>query len=108
MRDNFFSFSSAYVLGAGDGDVGIWVVWRQIWRLKIQQRVKSFLWVLDHDKLLTNYERWRRRIADNSDCQQSASQREDVLHAIRDCPGAGEVWDLNLPQQLGEISTLGI
>lgn len=95
-----FLVTSAYELGAREGDVGKGVVWRQLWKIKSQQRVRYFLWVLAHDKLLTNYGRWRRRLADNLDCQPCSGQREEALYAIRDCPSAREIWDLILPQQL--------
>lgn len=61
--------------------------------------MRYFLWILAHDRLLTNYGRWRS-LADISDYQSCSGKREDVLHAIRNCLSARGVWELILPQRL--------
>lgn len=32
-------------------------VWKKIWQLKVQERVKSFVWMFGHDRLLTNFQK---------------------------------------------------
>lgn len=36
--------------------------------LRVQERVKVFLWELTHSNLLTNEARWKRGLALNADC----------------------------------------
>lgn len=60
-------------------------------------RVKIFLQVLAHDNLLTNYERWKRRITDVPDCRRCNGHKEDGLHAIKDCKYARDVCNALIP-----------
>lgn len=69
-----FSVSSAYELWRGLSDEGLWPGWNLIWSLKRQQRVKTFLWLLAHDRVLTNHNRWRRQWVDNSNCHRREMQ----------------------------------
>lgn len=45
-----------------------WDGWLLIWKLRVQQRVKVFIWMLAHGSILTNFRRLRMRLASNSDC----------------------------------------
>lgn len=71
-----------------------------VWKIKVQQRVKVFLWVMAHGKLLTNLERWRRKMASCSLCERCSRAEEGVLHTIRDCKPAKEVWESLIPPDL--------
>lgn len=70
-----------------------WKGWKLIWRMKASQRVRVFCWIMAHGKLLTNEERWRRRLTSDANYGRCQSEVEDVLHAVRDCPCAREVWE---------------
>lgn len=48
----------------------------KIWNRRVQQRVRSFIWILAHGKFLTNFNRWRRLMAENSKCAQWESKRK--------------------------------
>lgn len=65
--------------------------WRKVWKLGVQQRIRVFLWVSAHGKLMTNLERWKRRMAANPLCIRCAEAEESSLQAIRDCVFAKEV-----------------
>ncbi|KAF7833419.1 ribonuclease H [Senna tora] len=53
----------------------------------------SFLFMVMWDnKLLTNAERVRRGMTDVASCSRCGGVYEDVLHAIRDCPNAKNLW----------------
>lgn len=88
-----FSVTLAYELGLGTSQTGQWHGWRRIWSLHIQQRIRVFLWMMAHERILTNSVRWRRGLAANSDCWRCGGGCEDVLHVIRDCPQSRRVWD---------------
>lgn len=63
-----------------------------IWKLKIPSRIKTFLWLVRHEKITTNSMRVRRGITDCDKCMSSADKVEDVEHVPRNCPLADEVW----------------
>lgn len=46
---------------------------------------RSFLWILIHEKLLTNRLCVRKIITDDASCPGSGANEETCLHAIRDC-----------------------
>ncbi|KAL4375980.1 hypothetical protein GQ457_02G042970 [Hibiscus cannabinus] len=70
-------------------------IWRHIWRVQVRHRVRVFLWMAMHERLLTNVEICRRHLdVDNQ-------YKEDLTHVLRDCVCAREVWS-----QLGSCSVL--
>ncbi|CAL1366987.1 unnamed protein product [Linum trigynum] len=71
-----------------------------IWKWPGPSRVRHFLWLAVHDRLLTNAERARRHIADSSGCQRCRGDSETLDHVLRQCPFAKEVWAEVLPEAL--------
>lgn len=69
-----------------------WRGWKCIWKLHVQQWIKTFLWTLAHDRLLTNQGSWRRRMTNSPACPRCSCAVEDALHMLRDCPPSKEVW----------------
>ncbi|KAG8486813.1 hypothetical protein CXB51_020358 [Gossypium anomalum] len=57
--------------------------WKEIWENFLPPRIKHFLWLVKHRKILTNCERVRRRMTDDA---------KTHLHALRDCRAAAKVW----------------
>lgn len=49
---------------------------------------------------MTNLGRWKRRIAYCPDCARCNRVSEGILHAIRDCKWAREVWEVLIPPDL--------
>lgn len=49
-----FTVKSTYHLLRGGNRGESWKGWRRIWRLRVQERIKVFMWLLAHDKILTN------------------------------------------------------
>lgn len=90
--DGEFSISSAYDTCCNRNSAPIWGGWNVLWRLNEPQMICVFLWLVVHDRILTNYARWRRRIAESSGCGICKDVFEDSLHVLRDCPEARLVW----------------
>ena len=67
-------------------------IWLQIWKLKILQRIRIFLWLLMHGKMLTNVERMRRGFKSNPNCHCCVHEMEDLNHIFRDCNRAKSFW----------------
>ncbi|KAK5775415.1 hypothetical protein PVK06_043305 [Gossypium arboreum] len=59
--------------------------WKLIWKAKVPQRVRVFLWNFWQDKLLTNGERARRHMTNERHCPRCGEVLESGLHVIRDC-----------------------
>lgn len=95
-----FTVKSAYLLLRGNQDFDGWEGWKKIWRLKTQQRIKLLLWMMAHDKILTNHSRWHRHIALSQNCDRCDATVEEVLHAIRGCAKLKEVWVYFVPPTL--------
>lgn len=86
-----------------------WAGWNKVYRLWVQRRVKVFLWIMRHDRLLTNYSRRRRGLALSSVCPICEVETEGTLHAVRDCIWARVVWNRVLPPQLNtKFFSLGL
>ncbi|CAN1146454.1 Putative ribonuclease H protein At1g65750 [Linum perenne] len=68
-------------------------MWLPVWRWRGPNRIRHFLWLVIQDKLLNNSERVRRHMASLATCEYCRHPSETVLHVLRDCPFAGEVWD---------------
>lgn len=92
-----FSVKEAYSLSRDEVSGAQWEGWIRIWKLRIQQRVKLFAWILAHGKLLTNEERVRRHMAASLICTRCSTEVEGVMHAVRDCLRAKEVWKKLVP-----------
>ncbi|KAF7844636.1 putative RNA-directed DNA polymerase [Senna tora] len=91
-KDGKFSIKSCYnaVNGVRYGTRGN--IWNSVWKLSVPQRVRSFMWLCAHDKLLTNVERCRRQMSDSAVCDRCGSNCEDLIHALRDCSVIKDVW----------------
>ncbi|CAN1799142.1 Putative ribonuclease H protein At1g65750 [Linum perenne] len=93
-RDGRFSIRSAYLLVTEEESAALDPIWRLIWRWKGPQRIRQFLWLVAHNRLLTNSERHRRHLAEIGSCQVCPGHEESVLHVLRDCPLASATWEL--------------
>lgn len=78
--DELFSVCSAYDLHMGMSNEGAWPEWKIVWKIKVQQRIKTFIWTVAEGRILTNYCRWRRHLVDNPSCTRWCSANEDAIH----------------------------
>ncbi|GMI88940.1 hypothetical protein HRI_002563300 [Hibiscus trionum] len=87
-----FSTKSAYqalLPRQGGADMSVWKV---IWSLNVPKRVQTFLWLMAHERLLTNVERVRRHIATSPLWSLCGVAEEDIDHVLRKCKRAEETW----------------
>ncbi|RYR27976.1 hypothetical protein Ahy_B01g052052 [Arachis hypogaea] len=73
-------------------------IYKQVWKLKIPQRLKSFSWLLTHEALLTNSKRKSRGLTEDSTCPRCHQFEETILHVLRDCPFIRKVWTSIIPR----------
>jgi hypothetical protein len=50
-----FSIADMYIALCNFDDNQQGANWMNIWRLRVPERVKTFVWLLHHDRLLTNF-----------------------------------------------------
>ncbi|KAF7815394.1 putative ribonuclease H protein At1g65750 family [Senna tora] len=92
VRDDNFSTKSAYhAITSVDGGERI-DFWKLLWKWKGMEKIRSFLWLCGHDRLLTNVARKRRGMAATDICSRCNGAPEDLLHTLRDCPKAKCIW----------------
>ncbi|CAN1137716.1 Putative ribonuclease H protein At1g65750 [Linum perenne] len=94
-----FSLKSAYevLAAAGSDNNANQKLWNLIWRWKGPNRVRFFLWLVAHNRILTNAERRRRHLSATDTCDRCNMGSEDVLHVLRDCNFAVKIWRGILP-----------
>ncbi|CAN1291848.1 Putative ribonuclease H protein At1g65750 [Linum perenne] len=85
-----FTLKTAYEILASTDHHADQDIWRIVWRWTGPNRVRHFLWLVAHDRILTNAERHRRHMTDVVDCQRCRGSIEDTLHVVTDCQLARE------------------
>lgn len=95
-----FIVKSTYLFSNDWDNENAWMGWNCVWKAKVHPRVKTFCWILAHERILSNHKRWRRNMADNPGCVRCDERREDALHEIRDCKCAKDLWVLLLPSDI--------
>ncbi|CAN1161707.1 Putative ribonuclease H protein At1g65750 [Linum perenne] len=97
-NDGRFSVKSAYCLIKDFDPVAGSSIWNKVWRWEGPNRVRHFLWLVTHGKIMTNVERARRRLTDDTGCTECSRGAEDIEHVLRSCPFAQLVWSRVLPE----------
>lgn len=94
-RDVIIIFIDVYHLltNSNSSDNDHEVAWKIIWNLKTPERIRAFIWQVNHDTLITNFRLSRMNIRDlfYRDCMKEI---ETVIHAIQDCVVAKTNLDL--------------
>ncbi|CAN1764375.1 Putative ribonuclease H protein At1g65750 [Linum perenne] len=67
-------------------------VWKSVWHWPGPNKIRHFLWLASHGKLLTNKERKRRHISTTEECPRCGADEESIEHCLRSCPVAQQVW----------------
>ncbi|CAN1785793.1 Putative ribonuclease H protein At1g65750 [Linum perenne] len=88
-----FSIQLAYDLVSRPTNPRPEASWDLVWKWKGPCRIQFFLWLVAHEKLLTNLEWKRHHLSIDSCCPRCGNSEESVLHVIRDCPFASMAWD---------------
>ncbi|CAN0926336.1 Putative ribonuclease H protein At1g65750 [Linum grandiflorum] len=66
--------------------------WKGIWRWQGPNKIRHFLWIASHNKLLTNEERGRRHLTNQVLCSFCSVSTESCIHILRDCRFARQFW----------------
>ncbi|CAN1848080.1 Putative ribonuclease H protein At1g65750 [Linum perenne] len=87
-----FSIKSAYEILDYTVDNDTENTWKTIWNWKGPNRIRHFLWLVGHGRIMTNVERVRHHFGQDTDCNRCPGTPEDIIHALWDCKAAREVW----------------
>nr|GMD72426.1 LINE-type retrotransposon LIb DNA [Ipomoea batatas] len=79
-----------YIVGGGTLEDMDWV-----WKIKVSERCRLCLWLMVKNKLLTNEERMRRQLTDDSSCMACGEMNESVEHIIKHCDVARVCWRIS-------------
>ncbi|CAA0836345.1 Peptidyl-prolyl cis-trans isomerase PASTICCINO1 [Striga hermonthica] len=88
-----FSTRSAYSSLVQEPSVAVRALWKAIWAWPGPPRIRTFLWLLTRNRLLTNSERCRRHMSSSDGCVLCGLEEETSLHVVRDCLLAKTVWN---------------
>ncbi|XP_057744587.1 uncharacterized protein LOC130962384 [Arachis stenosperma] len=94
--DGLFNTKSAYQ-SLSEGQHTPNIVFRQVWNWQGPERIRTFLWLVAHNALLTNSERRRRHLTNDDSCPRCHHHDETVIHVLRDCSYAQCIWKYLLP-----------
>ena len=92
-KNGGFSIKYALTLMREDGGATPDPKWNFIWSTPVQQRIRTFMWLVLHNRLLCNANRVKRKLSEDPRCLRCPAQDEEtILHLLRDCPIARVVW----------------
>ncbi|KAL4368559.1 hypothetical protein GQ457_05G007400 [Hibiscus cannabinus] len=102
-----FTMKSAYnhIFCHNGNDDQNFPVWKRVWKIQIPQRIRVFLWLALHRRLLTNVERERRHLTASVQCAVCFDGPEDMIHVLRDCMVARSLWSRVLTEDQYETFT---
>jgi ribonuclease HI len=65
--------------------------WKDIWRLKVPERVRAFVCIVKHNRLLTNERKYQMGLGSDV-CDFCRVSKDTTLHALRDCVLVRPLW----------------
>ena len=81
--------------------------WRIIWKLAIPTKLKTFIWVVAHGKLLTNVQRRRQNLTMEDSCFTCQADKETLVHLFRDYHFSKTVWgNFHKPPAVSNLTDL--
>ncbi|WCJ36333.1 Polynucleotidyl transferase ribonuclease H-like superfamily protein [Euphorbia peplus] len=96
-KSGSYTVASGYKVCRGEVlDMTSRLPWKQIWKVPIPERIRCFLWLIQHNAILCNVNRGRRHLTDSVACNVCGLD-ESVLHVLRDCAKAKQIWDAFIP-----------
>lgn len=89
-EDGTFTIGGMYRYMSEDTDYADNHGWSIIWHLNVPERVRCFIWLLKHERILTG-QRMQDHSFGEARCNLCGNISETILHAMRDCKYAKEV-----------------
>ncbi|CAA7029235.1 unnamed protein product [Microthlaspi erraticum] len=98
-QDGEFSVKSAYTsLTRNDQPrQNMQGIFQRVWQVIAHERVRTFLWLVVNQGIMTNAERYRRHLSATDTCQVCRGGEESIIHILRDCPAMEGIWRCIVP-----------
>lgn len=92
--DGAFTVTSAYEMLMENSEcrTDMSSFFARLWQVMAPERVRTFLWLVTQQVIMTNVERVRGHIGESSVCQVCKGGDEPILHVRRDCPSIAGIW----------------
>src|SRR4051812_24930634 len=74
-------------------------IWKCIWKLQVPERVRCFIWILNHERFLTGYRRNLHGFGQAS-YLLCGNVSKTTLHALRNYKYAMEAWASKIPSRI--------
>ncbi|CAN1343202.1 Putative ribonuclease H protein At1g65750 [Linum perenne] len=92
-----FSVKTTYWLVKEIAEEDSDTIWKKVWSWEGPAKIKHFIWLVMHGKVITNEERRRRHLSPDAICPECQDPCESMDHILRRCNVAREVWKELLP-----------
>ncbi|MCH79377.1 putative non-LTR retroelement reverse transcriptase [Trifolium medium] len=90
-KNDRYSVAAMYNIMCNFDDEHVDVLWSKIWKLNVPERIRQFIWIVKHDRLLTNSRKNKMGLG-HASCHYCRDIEESTLHALRDCPLVRSIW----------------
>ncbi|KAL6269566.1 hypothetical protein ACE6H2_026477 [Prunus campanulata] len=70
-------------------------MWKQVWRLRVPNKVKLFLWRALQNALPCRWALTFRHIGDDSCCPRCHGSQETIIHVLWGCREVKRIWNLS-------------
>lgn len=95
-----FSITSAYNIIHSDAGVDEDKAWSDIWKLPIPNKMRVFLWLAYHKRIMSNELRRKKGFTTVDRCYHCPTTTEDADHILRRCKLAEDVWRRVAPKEV--------
>ena len=68
-------------------------VWKVVWGLKVQNKIRNFLWKAIHNSIPVKTNLVQRKVLTVDSCDHWLAEPVNVLHALWNCPLLDPVWN---------------
>lgn len=92
-----FSVSTTYDIAIGEDCSTDAAKWNSIWKIKVPNRVRTFLWLVTHNRIMTNENKVKRGMTESDKCWCCCNTVENEEHVLRHCALAERVWRAIFP-----------
>lgn len=92
-KEGNFNIKEAKYILLGLDSQGSVRIWQKLWRRKSQTKIKLFVWLVHHRKILTWNNIRKRGILGPSKCQLYGAQEETIEHLLNSFIFTSRLWD---------------
>ena len=79
-------------------------IWKNVWKLKVPNKIRVFAWRACQNILPTRENLFRRKVIQDEFCERCNQAPESVLHVLWECGAAQDVWAV-APGRLQKVCT---